>query len=626
MTKYLLTLAFAISILFANDDITLENDFLQSLDEVSELATKTKLNIDDTPSFITILNNQKLEKLGIINVFEALELVPGIQLKREESGVPVIIFRGVSQKGEVKLMVDGVTINNTYRGSIYYYLNFPIEMVNRIEVIRGAGSVLYGSGAMSGVINIITKSSQLDSKKSLFISTATQDQHMGGALFSSNIKDIKIALDAYYQKSNKTIFVEPTNISLGKDSDRSLKDYSVGFNISNENLELLARIKKSDTGNAYGILGSIDDEKDKFYNKNRSIFTQLSYKNNIDEDNNFKILAGYNNYEQIAEVAHPSGIAIDANYKEQTYFYEANFFSTSLQNNQLLLGARFEDSKTLQSEWHTATKQLTPISDPNLVRKISSLYLNDIYSIVSDIDISVGARYDHYSDFGDAVSPNLGVVYRATDRIRLKAQYSHAYRAPSWIELTSNSSLKAEISNSLEAGIIYKQNNQNSIRINFYTTKIRDMITKPARKYIQDSQNKFLGSEIEYNYIPNEQLEINFLASYVQAKDAQGEKLPDVANILASSSLIYELDSGIIFGSLLKYISSSKRGKFDLRNDMKDSLIFDQTISYSYKDFTTSLILKDLFDANTYYALSPIGNRDYDDGGRSVIIKASLDF
>ena len=143
--------------LFANENLKLEEDFLSSLDEVSEIATKTKLNIDDTPSFVSVLRSEKLKKLGIENVFQALSLVPGVQLKRETSGVPVVVFRGVTQKGEVKLMVDGVTINNSYRGSIYHYLDFPIEMVERIEVIRGAGSVLYGSGAISGVVNIITK-------------------------------------------------------------------------------------------------------------------------------------------------------------------------------------------------------------------------------------------------------------------------------------------------------------------------------------------------------------------------------------------------------------------------------------------------------------------------------------
>ena len=153
------------------------------------------------------------------------------------------------------------------------------------------------------------------------------------------------------------------------------------------------------------------------------------------------------------------------------------------------------------------------------------------------------------------------------------------------------------------------------------------MITKPASTYIQNSKNNFLGSELEYIYSPNNQTELNFLASYIDAKDDNGDTLADVANILASSSLTYELDYGITFGSLLKYVSSSNRSASDTRDEINDSFIFDQTISYIHKDFTASLILKDLFDARTYYAL-PQNNyaKDFDDGGRTILLKTSWEF
>ncbi|MDQ7068680.1 MAG: TonB-dependent receptor plug domain-containing protein [Sulfurimonas sp.] len=226
------------TLLLSNDIPNFEDDFLQSLEEVSEIATKSKLNIDDAPAFVTVLNHEKLRKLGIDNVQEALAQVPGVQLKREAIGVPVIIFRGVSQKGEVKLMLDGVSINNTYRGSIYHFLDFPIELVERIEVIRGAGSVLYGSGAISGVINIITKSSSSENINSVFISGGSYNYYKGGALVASNFANIKIAIDTYYQENQK--FIEST--------DRHLTDYSVGLKINDEHFALLAKNQKSDIG------------------------------------------------------------------------------------------------------------------------------------------------------------------------------------------------------------------------------------------------------------------------------------------------------------------------------------------------------------------------------------------
>ena len=611
--------------LLATED--LELDFLNSLDEVSEIATKTKLNIDDTPSFVTVLQSDKLQKLGVNNIFEALDLVPGVQLKKELTGVPVVVFRGVTQKGEVKLMIDGVTINNSYRGSIYHFLDLPIEIVSRIEIVRGAGSILYGSGAISGVINIITKSSDKLTKNFVFSSIGVSKNI--GTLISTNIDDFKISLDAYYQKDDKTIFVGSNASGQTGDSDRHLKDYSVGINISDGYFSFLGRVKKSNMGLAYGFFPVLDINKDRFDIQNNSMFTQLSYKNSLNKDNKINILTGYNNYEQKVESEHPSSAIIDTNYKEKTYFSEISLVSTFLENNELVIGARYESSKTLESKWFLNSAYYKPISNPSLQREIYSIYLNNNYAISSDFDTSIGFRYDNYSDFEDSYSPSVGLVYRLNNQLKLKALYSHAFRAPSWIELTSNSNLKAENADSLETGIIFKYNQNNILRMNFYASSINDMIVKDAvtRKYEQDFKNEFVGAELEYIYLLNNQAEVNFFTSYIKATDNNGNTLADVANILASTSLLYRTDSGFIFGSLLKYISSSKRSDDDNRNDMDNSFILNQTVSYSFKKFTTSLIVKDLFDSGRYYALPKNEyESDFDDDGRTVMLKASLEF
>jgi len=627
--KYLYPYLLIAPLLFANENLDLENDFLNSLDEVSEIATKTKLNIDDTPSFVSVLNSEKLKKLGVNNVFEALNLVPGVQLKKESSGVPIVTFRGVTQKSEVKLMVDGVTINNSYRGSIYYYLDFPIEMIKRIEVIRGAGSILYGSGAISGVINIITNSADKSAKNNVFISTGTYSDYKGGALVSTNIKDFRISLDSYYQKNNKSVYISPNSSIYDGSSDRHLEDYSIGVNISNEYLSLIGRIKKSNAGNAYGILGVLDTDKNNYDYINNSFYTQLSYKNNLSENNNITLLVGYSKYIQDVAAKHPSYGLIDAYYEEGTYFNELTLISNSIDNNELLIGAKIELSDVSKSSWLLGTTQLSPVANPDLSRDTTSIYINDKYSASPDLDISAGLRYDNYSDFGDSYSPNIGLVYRVNKYIRLKGLYSHSFRAPSWVELTSNTNLEAETSNSMEAGIIFKQNQSNRLRVNFYISKINKMITKDVvtKKYIQNSYNKFYGSELEYIYSPNNQTEINIFSSYIIAEDEDKNDLADVANILASTSLTYQTNLGISFGSLLKYVSSSSRSITDTRDDMDDSLIFDQTISYSYNEFSTSLIIKDLFDSRTYYSLPQSSyETDFDDTGRVIMLKASMEF
>ena len=625
--KYSFSLLLLLSLPLFSQDLGV--DFLESLDEVSEIATKTKLNIDDTPSFITVLRNDKLKKLGIKNLFEALALVPGVELKRELSGVPIVVFRGATQKGEVKLMVDGVSINNSYRGSIYYYLDFPIELIDRIEVIRGAGSVLYGSNAISGVVNIITKTSQEVTKNTVFASTGTYSSHQIGTIFSTKLQNIKLSLDAYTQKDQKTISIGPNSSGQTGDSDRHLDDYSVGVNIKGQHLSFNGRIKNHTNGNAYGIFGVLDKDPNKFQNQNRSLFGELTYKNNLSLQNSIKISLGYTNYNQKVETATSKIFTTD--YKEQNYFGELNILSKSIDNNRLLMGIKFESSDERRNDIKVNGHQLAqnPIIHSGFTRKISSLYVNDEYTLQQNTNLSAGIRYDYYSDFKNSISPNLGLVYKFNERLRVKALYSHSFRAPSWIELTSNSSLEAEKSDSLETGIIFKYSSYNVIKVNLYATKIDDMITKDpqTKKYVQNTKNTFYGAELDYNYILNNQTDFTLIASYVDAKDNNGDPLPNVANVLASGEFTYELSSGFVFGSLLRYVSSSKRAPEDPRTAMDSSWIFNQTISYNYKHFEASLIFDDLFDAHTYYNISPNNyQQDFDDGGRKVIMNVSLEF
>lgn len=619
--KYILTLLILTGMLVANDNFDLDNDFLSSLDEVSEIATKTKLNIDDTPAFVTVLHGNKLQKIGIDNIYEALAQVPGVQLKREISGVPVVIFRGLDQKGEVILMVDGVTINNSFRGSIYYYLDFPIELVERIEVIRGAGSVLYGSNAMSGVINIITKSSQEGVQNSVFASTGTYGTLKGGAIVSQNIGDFRLALDTYYQKDDKTI----------SDTDRRNKDYSVGINLENENFSFLARIKSLDVGNAYGVHGEPDYYSDRYNHQNRNIFTKLAYKETLSKNNTINLQIGYTQYRQDTEAQTSVGNTLSLAYKEESYFAEANLISDSLKNNKFLFGIRTESTRELNN--NLTLNGITTFNNligSNFSREVLSLYFNDTYELSTDLDISAGLRYDNYSDFGSSCSPNVGLVYRINRALKFKALYSHAFRAPSWIELNSDSNFQAEKSDTIEAGIIIKPNQFHTIRVNAYASFIDNLITQSGTIYTQNSKNNFYGSELEYLYSPVHSIDLTLIASYIDAKDDFGEDLSGIANILSSASFTYKSETGLTFGSLLKYVSSSKREASDLREDFPESFIFDQTISYSYKAFSTSLIIKDLFDEGTHYALplkyNTLNSIDYEDGGRKILLKASWEF
>jgi iron complex outermembrane receptor protein len=619
------------AIIVANDSIDLESDFLQSLEEVSEIATKTKLNIDDTPSFVTVLHNEKLQKLGINNVFEALSLVSGVQLKKENFGVPTVVFRGATQKGEVKLLIDGVDVNTNYRGSIYHYLDFPIELIKRIEVIRGAGSVLYGSGAISGVVNIITYSSQEENFNKVFTSAGSYDNYMIGAVLSNNItKKIKLNADAYYQKDHKSIKTGPDIIGTVGDSDQGLKNYSIGLNLSNENLSFTNRIKSSDFGNSHGFKDILDQDTNDYNNLNESFFTQIKYQNSINSSNKYSILTGYQEYSQkIKGLFYPTFAYADTHYKENSYFTKVQLTSKSLDNHHILLGAEYLKSKVIKNIFKINNSNVQNFSvRSNSDRRIFSVFINDTFNVSQKLDILAGLRYNNYSNNDDNIMPSLGAVYKIDNSLRLKSTYIRSFRDPSWLETNNYPDFQEEKGETLEFGVVYKANPNNKLEINFYKTKIKDVIVQPTIfTYEQSGENKMYGSELQYTYTPDLKSQLVLSATYIDAKDKLDNDLADVSNFLANGRYTYQINSNLSTGTLLKYISSSSRSINDTREDFDDKFIFDQTISYNAKDFTLSFTIKDIFNEGTSYPL-PAGTyvNDYQDNGRVFFAKTSWHF
>ncbi|MGE5153310.1 MAG: TonB-dependent receptor plug domain-containing protein [Bdellovibrio bacteriovorus] len=144
----------------ADSEATELRDLLRVLDRQTELATRTGMNADYVPGMATILSGDDLLARGARTVWEALSLVPGISQGLEVTGERQVLSRGIGHgyaSGNVKILVDGVSMNAALTATANPVLNLPIEQVERIEVIRGPGSSVYGEYAYAGVVNIMTR-------------------------------------------------------------------------------------------------------------------------------------------------------------------------------------------------------------------------------------------------------------------------------------------------------------------------------------------------------------------------------------------------------------------------------------------------------------------------------------
>lgn len=133
-----------------------------NLDTVVVTATKIEQTIKDIPVSVTVITAEDIEKMNVQTVDQALRLASGVYATRNKgltNTTAAISLRGFSGQGQTLVLLDGQPLNQAYAGAVNWS-SIPIQSIERIEVVKGSNSALYGSQAMGGVINIITKNPQ----------------------------------------------------------------------------------------------------------------------------------------------------------------------------------------------------------------------------------------------------------------------------------------------------------------------------------------------------------------------------------------------------------------------------------------------------------------------------------
>ncbi len=156
-----------------------------NLEEVVVTATKTAQSIRNIPASVTVINREAIEKSNATTVDQLLTEVPGVYAARMDVAAPNRIAqtytRGMSGNGRTLVLIDGVPMNVQFDGQVDWS-QLTTRDVERVEVVRGAGSGLYGGNAMGGVINILTRSPKPGVAKNI---SATYGTNNTGSLAAS---------------------------------------------------------------------------------------------------------------------------------------------------------------------------------------------------------------------------------------------------------------------------------------------------------------------------------------------------------------------------------------------------------------------------------------------------------
>lgn len=470
-----------------------------SLDEVVVTATKTELTQKENPRSVEVITKEDIQNTGAISVRDALRTATNIDIVSvNHGGGENISIRGGDTDG-VLILVNGrrVAGENYFmsQGSNAYALDrLNLSNVDHIEILRGPASAIYGSGAMSGVINIITKKSE---KPEFSVGVATGTNEMSNYYHYDTGKNGKVSVnfDVNFSKLRNIDSKAGKNLLHGPKQAYNLNlDYEMD---ENNNLNLMLDYAKDNLETRmrdFSVSSSAPDDLKypitSFTSERKTIALTYDGKNS---NSDYSLSASYSQLNRDPYAADTPGTN-EKKYK--SWNIEARDTIRTSDNNKLIFGGEYRGDKA------------SIYSGDNTVKNTDqySLYLNDEYRVDNKLLLTPAIRYDYHKSFGSHTSPNLGATYFISDKSRFKANYGTSYRAPSVDELygafthggiwggmaiVGNPDLKPEKSKGWEISYEQEFGDTTSAKLTYFDNKKEDAISYKIEMASPSQMGKF---------------------------------------------------------------------------------------------------------------------------------------
>ncbi len=500
------------------------------------IATGVKQDLRRAPSTATVITAQDIAAMGATDLAQVLESVPGLHVSvYNQAQFPVYSFRGIQRgfNSQVLLLINGTPINNAFTGNRGQASGaFPLENVQRIEVIRGPGSAVYGADAYSGVINVITKTSADLAgltggvRLGTFNSADTWLQYGGdsGALRTAWYlglsrtdgpdgviqKDLAATLDDAF--GTHTSFA-PGSLYLRQDGinaslDAAYQDWRLraGYQWRNlgfgsgiaESLDPRSRIptsrfmvdlwyQKTDWAKDWDLAFNLEyqDFHQDFSSPNPYIFPPgalgglfpqgaIGNPSNKERHTGAHMTLGYNGWQ-----SHKLRLGLGTRTEDIYETGETKNFTVSLVPGVGSVISPLPAGLVTVNGDNPAVVYLVPMS-----RRVNYWFAQDEWRFANDWTMTLGLRTDSYSDFGSTTNPRVGLVWDARQDLVVKLLHGEAFRAPSFVEEypgvnptnVGNPNLKPETIATDELVFAWQPQPKLQTNLTFFQNRERDII------------------------------------------------------------------------------------------------------------------------------------------------------
>lgn len=491
------------------EEIIMDDVFDMSLEDLLNMEISVggsnKLTLRETPGIITVITEREIKTSGARDLVDLLRTVPGFEFSGDiENTIGLGVRGNHAQEGKTLLLIDGQEINETGYGTIVFGNRFFTDNIQKIEIIRGPGSAVYGGMAELAVINVITKTGEdLDggfASTTYGTSNGTQSRLNGQFGVGKKLDNgLNISLTGSYSEANRSNeTIDYATDYNSDDGDAVTQNFADSSLVKNIDLNLGLKYKGlsltsiyQDHSIEYNAPGAdwlkfgglyLGGKYDWEVNDKLTITPQVNwkkvapwtYQGNVNEDTEYYVIDSYRSSEKL------------------TAFYKLN------ENIKFTTGAEaYQDRAVKTIDGSVFANDKNSVSYSNVAAFGEVLVANKVANFI------VGARYDKHSQFGDAFVPRFAVT-KVIDQWHFKGLLSRAFKAPVINNFEVNEDIKPEFTNVSELEVGYQINDHMVITANGFLIKITDPI---VYGYDPESDEEFyfnlgtastIGAELDF--------------------------------------------------------------------------------------------------------------------------------
>jgi iron complex outermembrane receptor protein len=576
------------------------------MEEVVVTATRDTEEIRKVPANVSVITAKDIEKSGATSIVEVLDKLESIQFRdysgnSSQSVIDLRGFGGDNPFGKTLIMLDGRKMNRPDMSSINW-LQIPLNNIERIEVVRGASSVLYGDAAIGGVINIITKKGEGKTKFNASIMAGSYGLHNERVGVTGSEDKWTYALNGennfnsgYRERSQLSSqggglnvgydASELFNISLGLSFNKT--DYQMPGYLTKVQMEQDRRQYQQATPALFSVATPDDDGSDKYTNVNLGIKSILGSLGEIDINflyGNKDIQTNMTSWSQF------SNTKMDTYSITPKYILAKDIFGFK---NKLVLGLDYYN-EPYKKDFFSSRERTIKTSWADLTRDSLGYYIRDEFSILKSLILNVGYRSEQASikaSNTDTVTPansftnqdktynaeayEAGLTWLVGKKSKVYGKYSTIYRIPFLDEVASyngfggtlfNNNLEKEKGVSTEVGMeIYPLDNL-KIGLTLFRIDMEDEISWFATGMFtgynkNQDKTRHDGAEVSLSYLWEKRAKLYGNFTYHKATFENGannkKEMPLVPNRMANAGLEIYLPYNLMLRPEVRYVGDA---------------------------------------------------------------------